>query len=481
MTQRSIHNNTNIPLKPFGSFTGQWEPTSTFLEISAYLNSSAYLAVSIQQSQDASAVVINTTYNYTPTDEVTLFNTGIGLPFYRIILSNEADVQVAHMALTTILTAVPSNVSATIVGDVTASITGVVDVSGNVVATNLITETLATRRVDFLVVGNWYRVASVGLTSGAEWQALSGGTACVGGQSVPDVGRLFQCVAVGSAVAGGGTCYDVEYNTNAITLADPTTVRVKDSYGDPITTTAGNLMVGINNIYTANPLHTIVDSGVVGIDSGNNLVSVNDSSTITVTSVTNALPAGTNVLGLVGLDITGGANTVAISQNGTDNVVVISGTVEVSQINNALPSGGNTIGVVGIDTALNTIKIDPANNDVKVNPTAQPPARITGLANTAISVGGPGLIYGASYQNKSSTVNCWVKLYDSVAAPTAGNTPFLIQYLEAVQLYTLSHANDNFFNAPIANTLWVRATLLPDDNDSTDTGVDAEATFFVGS
>ena len=477
MATLSQFNNTNVPLLAGQTFTGAWERSLRNLELTCFLNSSSYALLTIEQSVDASNVRIPTSFNYTPTTEVSTFSVSIGLPFFRVKLLNVDIGTQAYLSLNTYLIPTPPQ-QVQVNGTVEASITGVVDVSGNVVATNLITETLATRRVDFLVVGDWYRVASVGLTSGAEWNQIG---AIVDGESVPAIGRLFKCLQVGSAVAGGGTCYDVEYNTNAITLADPTTVRIKDSFGDPILTTSGNLMCGISNIYTANPLHTIVDSGVVGIDSGNNLVSVNDSSTITVTSVTNALPAGTNVLGLVGLDITGGANTVAISQNGTDNVVVISGTVEVSQINGALPSGGNTIGVVGIDTALNTIKIDPANNDVKVNPTAQSPVRKTGLGNTAKSIGGPGLIYGASYQNKSSTVNCWIKLYDKLSEPTAGDTPFLIQYLEAVQLYTLSHANDNFFNAPIANTLWVRASLLPDDNDNTDTGVDAEATFFVGS
>jgi hypothetical protein len=157
-------------------------------------------------------------------------------------------------------------------------------------------------------------------------------------------------------------------------------------------------MVGINNIYTANPLHTILDSGTVGLS-----------------------------------------------------------------------------------TSANTIKIDQTNNGVKVNPTAQPPVRVTGLGNTALAIGGPGLLYGASYQNKSVAVNCWIKLYDKATAPTSADTPFLIQYLEAVQLYTLSHANDNFFNAPITNTLWVRATLLPADNDTTDTGISAEMTAFVGT
>ena len=136
MTQRSIHNNTNIPLTPFGIFTGQWEPTSTYLEISTYVNSSAYLAIGIQQSQDASAVVINTTYNYTPTEDVTVFNVGVGLPFYRVVITNEANVQVAHMAITTILSAVPNTVDASIIGvvTVTGNVSVVNDVSCNILS-----------------------------------------------------------------------------------------------------------------------------------------------------------------------------------------------------------------------------------------------------------------------------------------------------------------------------------------------------------
>lgn len=187
--------------------------------------------------------------------------------------------------------------------------------------------------------------------------------------------------------------------SGTVSLTNPTTVRVADYYGLPITTTAGNTNVNINAISTATALHTIVDSGTVGLS-----------------------------------------------------------------------------------TSANTIKIDQTNtsNGVKVNPTALLPSRKTGLSNTAQSISGK-IFYGASYQNKSALVNCWIKLYDSVSAPTASDTPFLIQYLEAVQQYNLSHANETAFNAPITSTLWVRASLLPADVDATDTGIDAEATFFLGN
>tara|TARA_R110000868_G_scaffold88050_2_gene245671 strand:+ start:3805 stop:4959 length:1155 start_codon:yes stop_codon:yes gene_type:complete len=131
--------------------------------------------------------------------------------------------------------------------------------------------TTATRPIRDLVVNTWYRVASVGNTSGAAWNAIG---AIVGGESQPTIGRLFKCLSVPGPVAGEGTCYDVEYNDNTVTSITGTvslgagtesvgTVRMRDAYGDPILTTAGNLMVGISNIYTANPLHTIIDSGSV--------------------------------------------------------------------------------------------------------------------------------------------------------------------------------------------------------------------------
>jgi len=512
MTQRSLYNNTNVALKPFGVFTGAWESTNVFLEIAAYLNSTAYLAISIQQSQDASAVNINTTYNYTPNDEVSVYNTAVGLPFYRIILNNEANVQVAHMSLTTLLVAVPNN-PVTINGVVTGNmaITSPLDAMGNVKvnAENLINEVNATRRVDFLVVGDWYRVASVGLTSGAQWNAIG---AIVDGESVPAIGRLFKCLSIGPAVAGGGTCYDMPYTTDVsatitnfpsfpatqpvsiaqdlscnilnfpatqpvsgtISLTDPTSVRIRDAYGDPITTTAGNLMVGISNIYTANPLHTIVDSGpatqaVTGtFFQATQPVSIASSVPVTGTFFQATQP----VSGTISLT---DPTSVRVRDAYGDPITTTAGNLNVN------------LNAISTATALHTIvdsgsvSLSGTNNGVKVNPTAQPPVRVTGLGDTAKAIGGPGLLYGASYQNKSVAVDCWIKLYNKATAPTSADTPFLIQYLESVQQYNLTHANDNFFNAPITNTLWVRATLLPADNDTTDTDIDAEVTAFVGT
>ena len=396
-SKQSVSNNCNRPLSGDASgntFTGAWESSAGALVIAVFVASPTLGYVTIEQSNDRGVTIqLTDTFNVgaSQLDAMQVYRVPSGFAFFRVIFHNSEGNQ-TYLSLNTYLEDFYSS------PNVTATISGVVDVN----ATNLITETLATRRVDYLVVGNWYRVATVGITTGAQWNAIG---AIVNGESVPAIGRLFKCLSVGPAVAGGGTCYDVEYTTDmsanvsgTVSLTNPTTVRVADYYGDPILTTSGNLMVGINNIYTANPLHTIVDSGTVGLS-----------------------------------------------------------------------------------TSANTIKIDQANNGVKVNPTAQAPVRVTGLGDTANSIGGPGLLYGISYQNKSSTVDCWVKLYDKATAPTASDTPFLIQYLESVQQYNLTHSNDDCYNAPIANTLWVRASLLPADNDSTDTGIEAEITAFVGS
>ena len=409
----SVSNNCNRPLTgdPSGNtFTGAFESSAGALVIAVFVASPTTGFITINQSNNRGVnIQLTDTFNINAehTDAMNVFRVPCGFSSFQVIFHNNEGTQ-TYLSLNTYLESFyNSEVNATVSGSVDATITGPLDADGDVKvkATNLITETLATRRVDFLVVGNWYRVASVGLTSGAQWNAIG---AIVDGESVPAIGRLFKCLAVGPAVAGGGTCYDVEYTTNVsatitnfpsfpatqpvsgtVSLTDPTSVRIRDSYGDLITTTAGNVMVGISNIYTANPLHTILDSG-------------------------------------------------SVSLSGT-------------------------------------------NNGVKVNPTAQSPVRITGLGNTALAIGGPGLLYGASYQNKSVAVDCWIKLYDKATAPTSADTPFLIQYLESVQQYNLSHANDNCFNAPITNTLWVRATLLPADNDTTDAGISAEMTAFVGT
>ena len=471
-TRLSQFNNTGIPLNTGATFTGLFERTLTGLEISTFVNCSGLCLVTIQQSVDASNVRITTTFNYDPENDVSTFSVPVGLPFFRVKIFNGDVGTQAYLSLNTYIINTPPLQVNIIGGEIAvSSVGGIVEVSGNVISTPALVP--AQLRNMPLVVGHWYQVASPGNTPGSVWNEMG---AIVASESLPPVGRQFQCLYAGY---GTGTCYDITapVKTTAITNVD-VSGNTYDGYG--------GLNVNVANWTTGTTISVGLDTDIntVKIDAANNLVSLLDSSTVTVSSITQALPVGTNVIGVVGFDLSGGANTIAISQNGNDNGVQVlaalpAGSNVIGKV--ALDTGGNVIGVVGLDTALNTVKIDQANNGVKVNPTAVVPVRATGLSNTAVSIGGPGLLYGASYQNKSSMVNCWIKLYDNPTAPSATDTPFLIQYLEAVQQYNLSHANQNFFNTPITNNLWVRATLTAEDTDTTDTGVDCEVTFFVGT
>tara|TARA_R110000868_G_scaffold320851_1_gene581831 strand:+ start:2616 stop:3776 length:1161 start_codon:yes stop_codon:yes gene_type:complete len=322
MTSRqSKTNNINRPLTgdPSGNtFTGQWENSSGALVLGVFVASPTLSLVTIEQSVNRGVTTqLSDTFNIgaTQLDKMNVFRVPSGFAWFRVIIENFEGNQ-TYLSLNTYLESFYNEPTTTV------SIGGIVDVSGSVAVTNLITETLATRRVDFLVVGDYYRVASVGITSGAQWNEIG---AIVDGESVPVIGRLFKCLAIGPAVAGGGECYDVEYTdavsatitnfpsfpaTQAVTgtvgLTDPTTIRVRDTYGDPIVTTAGNLMVGIGNIYTANPLHVIVDSVTPPT------TAVTDALAVSNTGVTIKASAGKLLTLFINSDGSSGTNYVKI-------------------------------------------------------------------------------------------------------------------------------------------------------------------------
>lgn len=243
--------------------------------------------------------------------------------------------------------------------------------------------------------------------------------AIVGGESEPPIGRQFQCLYPGY---GTGTCFDITAPVNSTATAN----------------------VNVTNL----PI----------VDSGHPCVAVS----------VDAWTAGTSVPIVIDTD----GNTIQISQTGTQNQVQLTG---------SLPSGSNTIGVVGLDSGLNTIKTDPTANSITTNPTAVLAVRTQGLSNTALQIYAASIIYGNSMINKSAVVSCWVKFYSKATAPTAADIPFMIQYLENVVQYNLISHNDSFYNMPISDGLWVRATLTSADNDTTDTGIDCEVTTFLGA
>jgi len=265
----SQFNNWNAPLAGFGFpgdvFNGSPEPTGTASAISVNILCSTQTTLTIQQSYNTSNFYYQQQYQIQG-GELSTIQMPVVLPYFRVNILNDTMTTQTYCNMNTSL--VPQLTQSVDIRPLTSA-TDSVSI-GNFPANNQMTTT-ATRAVSFLVLNTWYRVATVGNTSGAVWAEIG---AIVDGESEPAIGRLFKCAYVPSSVAGEGTCYDVEYNDNTVSSITGTvslgagtesvgTVRIRDAYGDPILTTAGNLMVGINNIYTANPLHTIIDSGSV--------------------------------------------------------------------------------------------------------------------------------------------------------------------------------------------------------------------------
>jgi hypothetical protein len=451
-TRLSQFNNTGLPLGTGLTFTGNFERTLTGLEISTFVNSSGLCLVTIEQSIDASNVRITTTFNYDPVNDVSTFSVPVALPFFRVKLFNGDIVAQAYLSLNTYVINTPPQQVIIAGGTADVVVTGVVDVSGSVVASNLITETLATRRVDFLVVGDYYRVASVGITTGAQWNQIG---AIVNGESSPVIGRLFKCLAIGPAVAGGGECYDVEY-TDTVSLANATVVRVADYYGSPITTTAGNLNINLNAISTATALHTIVDSVIQDLSCNIlNFPAVQDVSGTfwqATQPVSVAQDLSCNVLNFPA--------TQAVSGTFYPAVQDVSGTfwqatqpVSIATLP-SLATGTNSIGAISDITNTVTTKI---SNSIYTN------ARVLDLSITGHVVkASAGTLRGISCSNHDNTLYAYVKIYDKATAPTSADTP--ICTLPIVKNQTETY---DFFSLQMNNGISIRASGGIADNDNT--------------
>ena len=296
----------------------------------------------------------------------------------------------------------------------------------------------ATRPVYLMVVNTWYRVASVGNTPGHVWTSIG---AIVGSETVPTVGRLFKCLSVPSNIQGQGEVYDVEYSdtvtatpvgtqdvniVSTITVpvsgsvallpaVDPTltlgTVRLTDSYGAGVAATAGNLMVGINNIYTVNPLHTIVDSGSLAL-----------------------LPAvdPTLTLGTVRLTDTYGSPVITSSGN---LMIGINNIYTTNPLHTILDSGSVSVtGSVAVTNAdITSIKTNTARFGLAIGSNYEESV-INTFTNLSIT---GGYLYNLNVYSAGTIGINFLKVY-GVAGATIADTPLLIVPVPAGQSVNLS-------------------------------------------
>jgi hypothetical protein len=158
----------------------------------------------------------------------------------------------------------------------------------------------------------------------------------------------------------------------------------------------------------------------------------------------------------------------AVNVNVNNSVVVkgMNGTTSYPLATNAtgnliLGASTSTIGTVNVST-----------------PTTYS-TRVKTAGNSPVTINSGGHLLSFTLVNTSSTINAYVKLYDSVAPPDpATDVPFMVFYVEHKELYSINTQQVNLSNLAITNTSWVRATQSPADIDTNDTGISLEMCFF---
>ena len=419
MVVHSIANNSYIPLASGDSFEGGIEVTTQGVSICVSTFCSSEVKVIIKQyRQNAASTLMHSNEENVAADTKGLVQTPVKAGFFSIKVENLGST----MTFTNITTVLQETHylnldirSLTSARD-SLSVTGV---SNKTSAGDLIvngSSSSATRPVYLMDVGTWYRVASVGNTPGHVWTSIG---AIVGGESIPTVGRLFKCLLAPANIQGQGTVYDVEYSdtvtatpvgvqdisgsVSLLASADPTIelgkVRLTDSYGAGVSATAGNLMVGINNIYTANPLHTILDSGSVSL-----LASVDPTIELGKVRLTDSYGAGVSA--------TAGNLMVGINNIYTANplhTILDSGSVSVT----------GSVAVTNAD--ITSIKTNTARFGLAIGSNYEESV-INTFTNLSIT---GGYLYNLNVYSAGSSGTNFLKVY-GVANATFADTPLLI-------------------------------------------------------
>ena len=196
----------------------------------------------------------------------------VGVDSWQGIQIDAGNTKVVEANSADILTAVNSIDSKIISCDTGAVVvaSGSVTISGTAQVEDLPLENIAgvnaPRPVYNMVVGNWYRVANPGNTSGAVWIQI--GAPLFNGATLPDIGVLFQCLYLYLNYSTTGTVWDVPYNTDAVIIASG---RITETNSAAIAASVAS-----------------IDSKIISCDTGSVTISA-------------PLPAGTNTLGAVNL------------------------------------------------------------------------------------------------------------------------------------------------------------------------------------
>ena len=245
--QTNTTNSSTTPLLNGETFTGAWVGTLEASQIDLSLETDAQCLLQVQFSVDAIITGITKQVTLDAIAVPYLFNYEPLMNYYRVLLTSQGDMTYLRLNAT-LRNIVPYK--------------PVQDISGSVQVTNFPETQIVSGTV--AVTGAYQEIQPVSGTvavTGAyqEIQPVSG--------TVAVTGAYQEIQPVSGTVAVTGAYQEIQPVSGSISLlpaTDPNstigTVRLNDAYGSPLVTTAGNLMIGINNIYTTNALHTIIDS-----------------------------------------------------------------------------------------------------------------------------------------------------------------------------------------------------------------------------
>lgn len=237
-------------------------------------------------------------------------------------------------------------------------------------------------------------------------------------------------VGVSGSVAVTGTFWQATQPVSGTVTSNAGTGTMAVSLASlPALATGSNAIGSITNTSfaatqaTGTNLHMVVDSGTVTTVSA-------------VTAITNALPAGTNLLGKVGIDQTtaGTTNAVSLAQLGSTSVATGNGVtgagslrVTVASDNTAFPvnavqSGTWNVGTVTTVTGV-TNTVNTAPQAATSGGASLPYAFLSTAAVQAANIKATaGQVYGLHFFNLNAAA-VYVRLYNLATSPITTDTP----------------------------------------------------------
>jgi len=257
-----------------------------------------------------------------------------------------------------------------------------------------------------------------GLATGYGGSSSSGSSGAIYGPTATGSAAANPPVQAGGTINGGATGnvqgFAMKAASTAPAATDPALVVAVSPNGGQATaalqptnaaqgsTTSGQtgpLVQGA--VTTSAPTYTTAQTNPLSLDTAGNLRDVEKNSASILSAVQGAIPAGTNLIGKVGIDQT---------TPGTTNGV---------QVNAALPAGTNVIGKTSIDqtTPGTTNAVQAiAGTTGGTTPFTLTAAASTNATNIKASA---GLVDHVSVYNISATP-AWVSFYDTASTPTCG-------------------------------------------------------------